>query len=648
MKYTVVIRQPVPEAALAELGRELSQQFELTADQASKLASRRSGRLMKPTSRKRAERLLQVFQGVGAQVTLEEIRDDTTLLRDPFAHERPGLVGPASMPLTPAPAVSSAYTGASYSESEYLPSQAGAASAYAPVAYDASPYGTGPLMTSGGSADNGANSTGLSGAGLNASGVGLHDWNSADVATLPVPPAPAYSEDQSAFPLFGQSGAHTDSAYGHLDALMPSDPLEPAPAFVQRDAELVTPEYVQSGVPEMNLGGLLSAGTAAAATPFAPGLTAPGTTASGTTATVTDERSGPQSPAIQNPSGDVVVADDAWADFTGSLSGGAATATVPDAPVSGVMAIDTSLEPVRNSRRSSLSRRVLVSTLLPLGLFTLVTLGFLVYELPRAQRQLITDNAQAVAVAVGSNLDVTDQNTVYAQLDALIKRSSVGFVQVNLPDGTTFFRSKNAYTDGPLSEQIAAWVQQHPDNSTFVQSGSAADSYRYQLSLLEQVGAGDSDQAKALRSSVADPANQASSTTTYLLSSINVTQNAQAERVVAQGIKSGSGTPLYSIVVGVPGDAAFALLRNTLLLVLGVALLAFIIAALLAARTARLVVQPIERLVRAADAISMGDLDRPVTVERNDEVGDLAQALERMRLSLEAAMERLRRRRKGV
>ena len=312
------------------------------------------------------------------------------------------------------------------------------------------------------------------------------------------------------------------------------------------------------------------------------------------------------------------------------------------------MMVDPSLDPVRGNRRSSLSRRVLLSTLLPLGLFTLLTLGFLVYELPRAQSQLITENAQAVAVAVGSNLDVTDQNTVYAQLDALIKRSAVGFVQVNLPDGTTFFRSKNAYTDGPLSEQIAAWVQQHPGNSTFVQTGSPADSYRYQLSLLEQVGAGASDQAKALQSSVADPANQTSSTVTYLLSSINVTQNAQAERVVAQGIKPVSGTPLYSIVVGVPGDAAFAQLRNTLLLVLGVALLAFVVAALLAARTARLVVQPIERLVLAADAISMGDLDQPVRVERNDEIGDLAQALERMRLSLEAAMERLRKRRRGA
>jgi HAMP domain-containing protein len=611
MKYTVVIRQPVPETALAELGRELSQQFELTSDQAGKLASRRSGRLMKPTSRKRAERLLQVFQGVGAQVTLEEVRDDTTLLPDPFAHERPGLVGPASMPITSAPVGGSGYTGAGAAGNDYLSGRANAApSAYSPASYDASPYGTGPLLTGGSSADGGLPAA--SGSGLTVSGVGLHDWSGTDVATLPHPPVPT-PDDR------------------HFGALLPSDPLEPAPAFVQRDAELVTPEYVQSGVPEMNLGGLPAAsGSAAVGNGLAEHALIGG-------------------PGVADVATETGGSGDAWADFTGSLRAGAeAGAATSDAPANTVMAVEGSAEPVRRARRSSLSRRVLVSTLLPLGLFTLVTLGFLVYQLPRAQRQLITENAQAVAVAVGSNLDVTDQNTVYTQLDALIKRSSVGFVQVNLPDGTTFFRSKNAYTDGPLSEQIAAWVQQHPNQATFVKRGSAADSYRYQLSLLEQVGAGDSDQAKSLRASVADPANQASSTTTYLLSTINVTQNAQAERVVSEGIKSTTGTPLYSIVVGVPGDAAFALLRNTLLLVLGVALLAFIIAALLAARTARLVVQPIERLVRAADAISMGDLDRPVTVERNDEVGDLAQALERMRLSLEAAMERLRRRRKGV
>ena len=668
MKYTVVIRQPVSEAVLGQLSQELSQQFELSAEQASKLASRRNGRLMKPTSRKRAERLLEVFQGVGAQVTLEEVRDDTTLVRDPYASERPGLVGPASLPIT-APVVAAPFLS---SDARYAPPGAVQPGTVQPAHGETdylsgsgyvgpSPYGSGPLTAG----DSRLPGGGLSGHDLNSSVFSnlpagssdrassdrassdwaSNDWGTAvqgSVAVLwPVarpsvqpgavaqpsavvqPSAASPAEPPTVAQILSPADLspadlipadHLDAAYSLDGVMLPSDLHEAPPAFVQRDGQMIGPGYVQSGVPEMNLGNLLG------------------------------------SPAPRSPASSEPISDDAWADFTSSLGSGAASGAAlrePANPTS-VMMMDPSLDPVRGSRRSSLSRRVLLSTLLPLGLFTLVTLGFLVYALPRAQSQLITENAQAVAVAVGSSLNVTDQNTVYAQLDALIKRSAVGFVQVNLPDGTTFFRSKNAYTDGPLSEQIAAWVQQHPGNSTFVQSGSPADSYRYQLSLLEQVGAGASDQAKALRSSVADPANQTSSTVTYLLSGISVTQNAQAERLVTQGIKPTGGTPLYSIVVGVPGDAAFAQLRNTLLLILSVALLAFIVAALLAARTARLVVQPIERLVLAADAISMGDLDQPVTVERNDEIGDLAQALERMRLSLEAAMERLRKRRRGA
>jgi HAMP domain-containing protein len=625
MKYTVVIRQPVPETILPQLTQDLSQQFELSMEQAAKLASRRNGRLMKPTSRRRAELLFQVFQAVGAQVTLEEVRDDTTLLSDPFAHERPGLVGPSSLPMpgadafaAPMSAVVAPALGAADSPSSY-----------------SSPYGSGPLMASEHAQPDAFGSISLGSTPATA----VSDWDSpiwtplssasgspaseltsaAGIATLP--PLPGLQEDAS-----GPHGSPVFASTFDAGVMLPHDPLESESIFVQHDGPMIQPEHVVSGVPEMNLGGLLSARTAPA------GQVQPATEAAPFVSQISSEP----------------ISDDAWADFTGSLNSTPTLGAVPKDGPSAIMTVDTSLDPVRGPRRSSLLRRVLLSTLLPLGLFTLLTLGFLVYALPRAQRQLITENAQAVAVAVGSSLDVTDQNTVYAQLDALIKRSSVGFVQVNLPDGTTFFRSKNAYTDGPLSEQIAAWVQKNPNTSTFVQSGSAADSYRYQLSLLEQVGAGDSDQAKSLRLSVADPANQKSSTNTYLLSSINVTQDAQGERQVTQGVKPGAGTPLYSIVVGVPGDAAFAQLRNLLLLVLGVALLAFLIASALAARTARLVVQPIERLVRAADAISMGDLDRPVTAERNDEIGDLAQALERMRLSLEAAMGRLRRRRKGA
>ncbi|WP_425146804.1 HAMP domain-containing protein [Deinococcus sp.] len=581
MKYTVVIRQPVPEHIQTDLTQELIQHFALDGEQASKLAARRSGRLMKPTSRKRAERLLEVFQSVGAQVNLEEIRDDTQAMPSVFAPaERSGLVGPAG----------SSFGG-----------------------------GLGGLSQGGGSVLSALEGGVFAASASNLAGP---DWTAGTSALAPSALAP---------------GLHFP------------EPLAPMPDFVQHDADLLTPQQVSSFVPDMNLvtpGQSQSAQGQPAQSQSAQSQPAQGQPAQGHSAQG-------QPAQMQLPP---AAADNAWADFTGSLADGAArpaanATSVTATSISDMSAAHTMIDsdlsaaaPIKTPR-SSLARRVLVSALLPLLLFTVVTLAFLLYVLPRAQNQLIAENAQAVAVAVGSNLDVTDQNTVNAQLDALIKRSSVGFVQVNLPDGTTFFKGKNDAADGPLSERIATWVQTHPTTSTFVQSGSSADAYRYQLSLLEQVGAGDSSQAKLLKAQAANPANQKSSTTTYVLATINVTQSAQGARVVQQGVKNANGMQLYSIVVGVPSDSAFRLLTNTLLLVLAVALIAFVIAALLAVRTARTVVEPIERLVRAADAISMGDLERPVKVERNDEIGDLAQALERMRLSLEAAMERLRKRR---
>ncbi|MFC6590607.1 hypothetical protein ACFP81_11550 [Deinococcus lacus] len=77
MKYTVVIRQPVEPEQLPQLETLLRERIGLRPDQATKLASRRSGRLLKPTGRERAEALRAVFEEVGAQVSLEEVPDES-------------------------------------------------------------------------------------------------------------------------------------------------------------------------------------------------------------------------------------------------------------------------------------------------------------------------------------------------------------------------------------------------------------------------------------------------------------------------------------------------------------------------------------------------------------------------------------------
>jgi HAMP domain-containing protein len=57
----------------------------------------------------------------------------------------------------------------------------------------------------------------------------------------------------------------------------------------------------------------------------------------------------------------------------------------------------------------------------------------------------------------------------------------------------------------------------------------------------------------------------------------------------------------------------------------------------------RRMINAINEIVDAADSISRGDMDVPINTDQVGEIGDLAKAIERMRTSLKAAIERLRR-----
>jgi HAMP domain-containing protein len=55
----------------------------------------------------------------------------------------------------------------------------------------------------------------------------------------------------------------------------------------------------------------------------------------------------------------------------------------------------------------------------------------------------------------------------------------------------------------------------------------------------------------------------------------------------------------------------------------------------------RKLVRPILDMASAADAMSMGELERPMPVSRRDEIGVLGRSLERLRRSMKAAMDRI-------
>lgn len=82
-------------------------------------------------------------------------------------------------------------------------------------------------------------------------------------------------------------------------------------------------------------------------------------------------------------------------------------------------------------------------------------------------------------------------------------------------------------------------------------------------------------------------------------------------------------------------------IRNFVIIVIAVAIL---FSVLLTYVTAGRLTRPIEEITEAANKISLGDMDVPIQVKSGDEIEKLGDSLERMRISLKSAIERLRRR----
>jgi HAMP domain-containing protein len=75
---------------------------------------------------------------------------------------------------------------------------------------------------------------------------------------------------------------------------------------------------------------------------------------------------------------------------------------------------------------------------------------------------------------------------------------------------------------------------------------------------------------------------------------------------------------------------------------------AALLGALMAALGTAGVARDVTKLRDEARRVAMGELTAPVTTNRDDELGEIAGSLERMRLSLQEGLERLRKRRRGA
>ena len=102
------------------------------------------------------------------------------------------------------------------------------------------------------------------------------------------------------------------------------------------------------------------------------------------------------------------------------------------------------------------------------------------------------------------------------------------------------------------------------------------------------------------------------------------------------------GDVMGGIVVSMPVGKAFQKAQSNTYILTGSLLgVLFLILLIIGGIQWRFVSRPLVDLEKAADRISMGDVDEPIQISSNDEVGKLGKAFERMRVSLERMMKEL-------
>ena len=106
-------------------------------------------------------------------------------------------------------------------------------------------------------------------------------------------------------------------------------------------------------------------------------------------------------------------------------------------------------------------------------------------------------------------------------------------------------------------------------------------------------------------------------------------------------LPDGSGKPVAYLVVYRSLTEALRPARQMRLALSGITGAGIVLALVLSIGLSRGVTRPVDRLMKETVRLGSGDLDHPVMPERDDEIGELAQAFDQMRVSLKQARDEL-------
>lgn len=297
-------------------------------------------------------------------------------------------------------------------------------------------------------------------------------------------------------------------------------------------------------------------------------------------------------------------------------------------------------------QRLGFRSKIALAAVLPVAIIGALIVGLFLLYRPSIQGVVSQNLASTVTRVLASSLDVTDFSLVESQLRAAVSSRDVAFVDVRPPNATMrFFVSKTPDTDWYFSRQYDAFMADHPDAVRFEYTDRLAETYRTQLGLLGS-SPDIADVRAHINQRIEDFSANSQRSTTFEVVRAEVYDLPNGQRELRFGGEPvPRGTKVFDLGVGVTARDVQGVLDAQFRLILSISLAAIAAALILAITVSQRLARPILEITSAANRISLGEIDTPVTVlsqneAAKDEVEDLGRAVERLRLSLVLAMKR--------
>ena len=270
----------------------------------------------------------------------------------------------------------------------------------------------------------------------------------------------------------------------------------------------------------------------------------------------------------------------------------------------------------RKKRRVSLRRKLLTTAIVPTLLTIIGALAVTYFTARPALYDQLLESARNPAIATAASLSsVLEDNSNTGGIDFLQLQNTIQI-------------TRQAFARQNVNFIVATDTQGNPLSGWFAGSDAFGEDAALELAIRDQSQVAVTEGAQAARES-----------TRHFRS-----ENGSNIEIVAQPLIANDNT-FGAIVVGVNDEAVTQQVLKILLYIFLFSLIPLALAIFFAVWRARPLTQNVLFLTNQADQLSRGDLDLNVEIESNDELEDLSQALERMRVSMKEAIDRLRKRR---